>query len=684
MGANFVAMIPECELEEFCSLPYEVQQRVTDLLEVMGTASRTDKHRRYLLDVAKQNQHRRGWNHRTLEVLFWKMRDTGDWHVLIDKAKAPDQAVVSKWVTPAVIQCWRETCDRHPRSYKTAWIEFIARYRAGEMMGNVDWKAYWPESERAWEQPPKTPPPDMPIPPGWKYGSIIRHKPLKIEATLSRHGPHEARKFAERVHTTRANLPVGARFEFDEMWHNHPVIVWGFEKAVRPLEIRYVDVASDWFYFGVKPRLEDLEGKRVNLRLREMLVMLAHLLCVSGFHKDGCVLVVEHGATGIHPNLEKLLRGISGGRIRVSRSSVDRSVPRGKWGYERAGNPDLKTHIEGQHNLLQNRLDALPGYMGGNSRLDKPEDFDALVNDVNKMLKACNGNPALAEKMRFPIPDWDTFKGIVDTVYNEVLDSRDHNLEGWQNRMVRQWRAHSADTWKNEAEYHAMPENEKRNLELALRDSANHRVEKMSRREAWEAGQADLVRLPGFAAAMICAPLAVERKCPPAEIVFVLEGAKEFYRVATCAKPSGKTVELRENKTYKWLINPLNPGEVFVYSEKGAFLGTCAQAAAIDRNDDEAVKARIVETRKSYHTAISDYNTRNTPRALKIAADMEHNTRVLTEADAGGRVSPRAAPPLDETRQRAADEIDLEDLSCASAPDLDDENQNFSGLDDLL
>jgi hypothetical protein len=200
---------------------------------------------------------------------------------------------------------------------------------------------------------------------------------------------------------------------------------------------------------------------------------------------------------------------------------------------------------------------------------------------------------------------------------------------------------------------------------------------------------------------MICAPLAEERKCPPAEIVFVQDGAKAFYRVATCAGPDGKPVELQEGKIYRWLVSPLDAAVVFVSDELGRYLGKCEQAEAVDRGDDEAVKARITETRKAFEAALAPQRRRNTKKALALAGDMARNTRLLQEGRAGSPLPAagkrpclpaaaieearriNAAPPLDAARQQAVDEITLDDLSGASAPDHDDD-EHFSGLDDLL
>jgi len=65
----------------------------------------------------------------------------------------------------------------------------------------------------------------------------------------------------------------------------------------------------------------------------------------------------------------------------------------------------------------------------------------ALCATVDKMLAARDMIPEeLAEKLKFPVLDFRTFHDVVDAVYNDIFDTRDHGLEGWEKRMVRQWR----------------------------------------------------------------------------------------------------------------------------------------------------------------------------------------------------------------------------------------------------
>ena len=206
----------------------------------------------------------------------------------------------------------------------------------------------------------------------------------------------------------------------------------GHAKTVQPLQLRAVDVASDFVFYGTKPRLEDADGKRKNLNKADMMEFICYLLFMVGFHKDGCLLVGEGGAFHIMPDAVRLIGALNGGKVQIRQGGVDRVTPAGQWGYDRKGNPDAKPHVEGSHNLAQNRLDYLPGYMGGNSRLNKPEELEALKRDVEKILEARGAmTSGEAEQLCFPVKTWEEMENEVAVAYDAILDTRDHALEGW-------------------------------------------------------------------------------------------------------------------------------------------------------------------------------------------------------------------------------------------------------------
>jgi len=77
-----------------------------------------------------------------------------------------------------------------------------------------------------------------------------------------------------------------------------------------------------------------------------------------------------------------------------------------------------------------------------------------------------------------------------------------------ERRVLRQWKLKEGDDWQSEAEFLALPEDLKTLYTPIIQREENHRVVKMSRREVWLSGKAYLIRLPDYAAALICAPLA--------------------------------------------------------------------------------------------------------------------------------------------------------------------------------
>ena len=658
---------------EFAALPETVKWAVLDLKGVIEAASEEPRPRRALMEAAALNAHKgRGWSVKSLERKYYALRDTRDWRCLIDRAKVTGGGK-SEWVTPAVVEAWRGYCDEAMRSYKSAWMRMMADYRKGKLIGDVDWRKVWQVLPNLCDQPmPTRCPPGMPIPPGWSYHNMMRRQPRSVERIAARLGRHAAKKASAMVHTTRALMPVGSQYEFDDMWHNTMAIYPGFPKAVRPLELACIDIASAHkIAYGLKPRMEDANGKRTNLNEKDMRFMVANVLCNIGFHKDGCTLFVEGGTATVKDRLQKTLAFISDGLIKVSVSGVDRIVPLGKWGHDTKGNPDHKAHVESWHNLAQNRLDSLPGYTGSNSRLDKPEDHEALMKVVdNTLAAACLLPPELAARLRFPVLDWGTFRDVVEEVYNQISWSNDHQLEGWEGRTTRQWKAHPADMWHSEAEYLALPEDVRAALAPIISQDGFSRIAKLSRREVWDQGQRELVTLPDWAICSICgSDLAIARECPAAEIIFVDKEVDErpmIFRLSTCVGKDGCPVELEERKVYLWLVNPFDPRKVFVMDTFGVYVGKCMRIDQVDRLDIEAVGAEIGRARHELKEALKPYQARAKKAAKKQIRDFDENSKLLREGNGTLAAQIQEDRKISADRKEAIKGFTLADLAAAS------------------
>ena len=679
--------VPERDAAEFARLPDALKWEVLDLLETFRAAAAAPRPRAALAAAAERNGHKPGWSLKSLERKYSALRNAGDWRALVNRAKTVGEGK-SEWITPAVEEAWRGCCDNHPRSMKSAYIELCAMYKAGQKIGDVDWRIVWQALPHLRSTPmPAACPPGMPLPPGWSYWNMMRHKPRRIETVAARLGPHAARKFSARVHTTRENLLPGQQYEFDDMWHNTKVVCRGYPKAVRPLELACIDIASaNKVAFLLKPRMEDETGKRQNITEADMRFLVAHVLCNIGYHKDGCLLLVEGGTAAIRERMQKVLSELSGGLITVSTSGVDRQIPLGKWGYDTKGNPDHKAHIESWHNLAQNRLDALPGYTGSNARLDKPEDHDALCKVVDKMLAAaCTLPPELAERMRFPVLDWSTFCDVVHEVYDQIAWSSDHTLEGWHARTERQWRVHPADLWHGEAEFLALPQDVQDRLAPLVAIPGNTQVARKSRARVWQDGQRDLVRLPDWAVTMICGDdLAQARPCPAvAEVVFVDQdiesGRPQVYRLSTCVGPDGQRVQLKEGETYLWTVNPFDPRRVFVKDTWGRYIGRCDRVDTVDRADLDSVGREIGKARRELAEAIAPVARRGAKKARAMIADMRTNAALLREGGQAEALRIEAERSVSAERRAATRGVSLDDL-CGTATTEDD---GVSGVADL-
>ena len=638
MGA--LVGIGAVDAEEFAALPEAVKWDVLDLLDAFNGAHGAQSPRRVLMSHAAANGHRRGWSLKSLERKFYALRDTRDWRVLVDNARAKPAADNGGFVTADMAEAWKLYCERSNRSLRSAWVLMVGDYRAGKRIGDVDWRTVWKADPNLRHEPmPAQCPPAMPLPSGWSYFNLIRKKPMRIELEAARRGRHAAKKFSAMVHTTRANMRPGEQYEFDDMWHNAMVVKPGYPKAVRPMELACIDVCSAHkVAFGLKPRLEDETGKRINIREREMRFLLAHVLCNIGYYKGGCLLLVEGGTAAIHDKLAKALHTLSGGLIKVSTSGVDRQVPLGKWGHETRGNPDHKAHIESWHNLAQNRLDHLPGYTGSLARIDKPEDHAALMRVVDKMLAvSCTLPEHLAQRLRYPVLDWETFDEVVHEVYEQIAWSSDHNLEGWQERTERQWKAHAADCWHSEEQFHRLPPEAQAALAAIITQEGFNRVARMPRAKVWERGQGDLIRLPDWAVTVICGrDLAVARSCPvTAEICFVdkeVDPEPMVYRLASCVDAGGGRVRLEEGKQYLWMINPFDARTVFVTDTFGKYVGKCSRVRVVDRTDLAAVGEEVAASRKELDAALAPMQRRAKAAARKAITDTRENARLIREA----------------------------------------------------
>ena len=135
------------------------------------------------------------------------------------------------------------------------------------------------------------------LPPGVSATSlraIIR----KHELANIRQGLKTNHATLPMVLTTRAGVRPGTVYEFDDMWHDHLVLVPGQKTPVRVLEFGCLDVASGCrIHWGFCPRVIRDDGTKQGLTSRMFVLFLAYVLRYIGYDAEqGVTLVVEHAS----------------------------------------------------------------------------------------------------------------------------------------------------------------------------------------------------------------------------------------------------------------------------------------------------------------------------------------------------------------------------------------------------
>lgn len=670
INTMFLAL-PQLAAGQIMGLPDHERFAALDRAQIMRSAFAAANPRAALMDAARENEHRgRGWSFKRLEAMYYALRNGADpAEVLVNKAKEAGNK--SRWMTPAVADAWRTYCDRHFRSYKSAYLELVADYKVGRKVGDVDWRAVWAEHEELMLDPiPATIPRNMPLPDGWSYCNFMRHKPKQIEKLGARIGRMAARSLARPVRTTRAEMEPGMQYTFDDVKHDTDILFPGQLKTVCALELACLDWASAYKpAFGLKPTtLDALETKKQGLRERDMRFLVAHVLCNIGFHPDGCNLLVENGTAAIRADLEAVLQAKEWCRpdgtplITVSRSGVDHAQAHpGQWGTLSKGNPRTKSALEAWNNLSHNRLDDLPGQTGSNARLNAPEEQAAIQRVSHKLLLAGMAMPPdLARRVAMPVLDWSLFNDILHERYAQIHATHDHELEGWERRTERQWRVSITDTWHSEESWSRLTPEQQDRLAPIIAQEGMTRVAKMSRWQVWRAGLSKLVRLPESAVALICGrDLAERRPCPDmAEVTFVnqeISATPMRYRLQSCRDAKGLVVDLIPGRIYRWMINPFDVRAIFVLEDDGRYVGRCDRVDVPNRMDTDAIGHEIGLARKDFNAALAPLTRRGMAMAKAQLEQLRHNTAVLREA------SPVTPAALESPRKIAAPALSAEE-----------------------
>lgn len=623
----------------------------------------------------------------TIRNKFYDYEKRGE-SALIDRRRMKQMTAVNPW-----LECYMTYVENDLNTSANGYRQMMDDFRSGKpMIGTIGtWQEVWAR-EKGYPIPAECPLDWTPH--GATYANlqmIAKSNPnYFFNIATNRRGRKAASKFLLPVLTSRVGLPVGAKVEYDDVWHNTDIMLGA--KVCQPLEFAGYDVASGYKCSSIiKPRFERADGVRDNLKEQQFRFLFAYDHIVRGFHKGGIEDIVEHGTTAIREKVEKQVKAIPGmGQlITIRRSGIlSEQVHAGLFIGNGGGNFKMKALCEGAHNILHNRTAALVGSRGRDAE-HLHESQAALVKYEERLMAAAQTlPPEFALKLEAGLLTFDEYHAAFRQIESRLMDDPEHRLEGWDGNVVAEYRLNEqSNDWRPWAEVEKLMQGDQdEKLEafaiakLVGRNAALKRVRPMSRREVWLAGQEDLVRVDDW-----YFPCFMDAEKDGIELTVRANGLMGFrnelfygrdemlYR-AVIKNRAGWQQSMSPTMKMLALFNPLMPEKIWLIDKgDGHTLGTCALYNRAPAYDRHAIEIAMGDQSADLAAKVLPIRGRHQAEAERRASRMASNLRVMKEASAARD----AAPKFDQVE--AADVMALTDRSSIedAVPVQEDEDDGF-------
>jgi len=632
---------------DFAMLPVEERKSVLDWQEAMEAVDRADSKFAECRRQATLHPGVKGWKSpRAIQKKYYAWINAGkSWTVLVNWAKVPRMAGPRD---DALGNAYKAYAERNQRSGRQGHAALLRDLRSGKHIEGVGtwedvWRAKYPRSPL-----PMRCPADW-TPPGWHYENLQRKYPLSsYERANATRGAVAARQFAPPVYSTRVGMPVGAEYQFDDMWDDLVVSVPGVNsKLVRPLQFRCIDRASTHLVsWGVKPQILRDDQSREGLGKALFKATVADVLCNQGFRpKDagGTVFVIEHGTASLSEDECALVTRLTDGAVTFRRSDVlGKQVNDGVFPGQGHGNFRAKALLESLHRLPHFAAAALPGQVGSVSQHGMGvESLYGLEKYANRLLAAYERIPAaIRNQVSFggALP-FACYRVLMAELY-ELIDTRsDHKMEGWdENGWIKElWSFDGVTDWRPAEAIATLHPSARPAAQEMLRTPGHHKGVRLSPREVWEAGAGALVRLPHCAVVDFLGEdcyrtVRVGRRHLIEFQDRDIFGTSQTMRyVALLVQPDGTGVWLREGAEYGLYTLPHNPAQsVVVDPVRRNVLGMVSQWTSVQPMNEKQVEAAIA-SQNTVRAMLNDPIRERHAEAAQIALSEQQNNSVILE-----------------------------------------------------
>lgn len=635
----------------FTTLPEEARADVRRKLRAVGWivstwAMRAEK----LEDIVKRAGASIGLAPGTMRKYYDNFRHSqGDWTTLLDVRMAPlwgkeERASLPGWL----IDLWKRLCEENQRKVAPAHRRLIRMWQAGEPEGYT-WPNYNPATK---------------FPMGCSLGNLRNHKPTRIELTAMRDGLGAAMgEYGPMFLSTRVGLYVGSHYLIDDVLRDMKLLMLGGGgKIVRPQEFGVLDLLSGHrFAVHRRPYFKRADGTTDGVKEFEMRFLAANVFRNVGFSPRGTQIVMEAGTATIRAALAKWLFENSGGKISTrGPGTTGREQAIAGWVGSGGGNPRHKAALESHHNLLHNEAAFLPAATGHDR--NPPEWLFGVERQTESLLKALRTlPPAVAAGLRAEMLEYWQGLACLRRIDEWIGEARDHELEGWVDCghvRVDFCRDLIGDVWVTPEEFCALDGHAQQKLQAAAEaHPAFRRVVQLSRREVFTAGSGALERVPDHAWAMFFTDreLGDDLRSKPkrlnanGDIELDDKGAAPgtlfFRREIAC--PGGGSRRLAEGEKFATVLNPFDTAQLWIYGERGDFLGTAPRKDRVSPLDERGIEIELGHRSHEKAVLLAPLRERHAGTE-RLIAEMQGE---LAEAQRGVlSVEQRAAARAEEKR----------------------------------
>jgi len=630
------------------SLPSTVKAEVGRMEKAMEVIDAADNKLDKCKELARSASGERGWSSSRLRARYYEwMNSSRAWTTLVDWAKVGEQRKTPRKMCEEI---YKHYCGSHQRSSKRAWERMLNDVRKGKRfkgIGKNGADGDWTDIYRAC-YPHLAPPPECPFgwtPPGMSYRNMQHYAKLSDrEISMLRIGPKAAgNKFTPPVFATREGMKPGQLYQIDDVWHDIEVILPGINKGLaRPLEFACVDYAStNKIAYGLICQIEREDGSKISLKECQMLWLICHILTNVGYHRDGCVIVIEHGTATVRPKIRELITRLTDGKVTFRTSEIiGKSIVNGMFDGAGKGNFKAKALVESSHRLLHFEAAYLPAQTGGNARIDRPEQLDGIESYAGNILKAWS---AMSEERRgmlwMPALSYWAYRPIVADLYRAIYTRTDHKCEGWEANgwMVPEWSLTGIGDWQPVANIKHMPPSMRVMAEAACKEDGHVRARRMSPIEVWDNGQDELERLPPWAAVEILGDKYCHRAAVQSNglIEFMdrnIEPGKKFRFQSQILSPAGEAFIMEPGQIVSVYALPHDLTKAVITDpDTGAILGVAPAWNAVSPINATQVTTAIAEQAKIVAAKNAPIKARHEEDGINLESCRASNDYLLAE-----------------------------------------------------